>query len=132
MGRQSSTTSNAAVILFVVNGAYWAIAAPYYAVRIRRLGRLPVSGRIELFSGPIHTRFGPEGVTLTLIPFGMLGLLEVLAGYWLVKSPRHGELLALALLPLSLVFWIGLGLPIWFIGGPLRASLVVARMERRT
>lgn len=130
MGVPSSATSKAAAVLFIVNGAYWTIAAPYYGARIRRLGRLPVSGRIELFSGPIHSRFGPQGVTLSLVPFGMLGLLEVLAGYWLAISRREGELLALALLPLSMVFWIGLGLPIWFIGGPLRASLVVVRMER--
>lgn len=126
---RASASSKVAAILFLVNGVYWTIAAPYYAVRIRRLGRLPVSGRIELFSGPINSRFGHEGVILTLLPFGMLGLLEVLAGYWLARSRREGDLLALALLPLSLVFWIGLGLPIWVIGGPLRASLVVVRME---
>lgn len=132
MSGQSSRSSRVAAVLFIVNGLYWTIAAPYYAVRIRRLGRLPVSGRIELFSGPIHTRFGPQAVTWTLVPFGMLGLLEVLAGYWLAKSRREGELLALWLLPVSLVFWIGLGLPIWFLGGPLRVALVVVRTDDTT
>lgn len=129
MRGQSSGSPRAAAILFVVNGVYWTIAAPYYAIRIQRLGKLPVSGRIELFSGPIHSQFGPQGVTWTLVPFGMLNLFEVLAGYWLIKSRKEGELLALALLPVSLLFWIGLGLPIWFIGGPLRAALVVVRKE---
>ena len=129
MGFRSNRSSTVAGVLFTTNGIFWSIAGPYFAVRIRRLGKLPVSGRIELFSGPIHSRFGPEGVTRALVPFGLLGFLEVLAGYWLLTARREGAVLGLALLPISMVFWIGLGLPIWFLGGPLRSWLVVKALQ---
>lgn len=126
-GGQGEKSIRVASWLFLVNGVAGGLVAIPYAIYIHRLGRLPYMGPIvgESMSGPISDRFGSQGVVWFLVSLGLLSWIEVLAGWWLRGQRREGGWLALALLPVSMFFWIGFLLPIWLVLGPVRIVLVL-------
>jgi hypothetical protein len=54
---------------------------------------------------------------------------EVVAGWLLWQRRRGGRLVALALLPVELVFWIGFALPLGPVLGTARTALIVRQRE---
>ncbi|MCJ2532194.1 MAG: hypothetical protein LN413_07855, partial [Candidatus Thermoplasmatota archaeon] len=69
--------------------------------------------------------WGIQGVMIFLIPWAVLGALEILTGVWLWRSLRIGGLLALALAPVAAVFLVGYGDPFGYVVVPLRLLLVI-------
>lgn len=75
---------------------------------------------------------GIETTETLLVTFLLVCVAEVVAGFLLWRNKRSGGLLALALLPLEFVFWIGFALPLGPIVGLARTgSILVARSEFR-
>jgi hypothetical protein len=74
--------------------------------------------------GPFEAN-GLETSVPLLVTFLAVCLAEVVLGYLLWT--RRGRLLAFALLPLELAFWIGFALPFGPILGLLRTALLIRR-----
>jgi ABC-type antimicrobial peptide transport system permease subunit len=92
-----------------------------YALRTRNL---PVVFGIEMLAGPINNRFGLDATLASTLAWGVVNLLEILAGYWLWQSRRRGGTLGLVLFPLGPIFWLGYAIPIMAVVGPLRLLLI--------
>jgi len=75
--------------------------------------------------GPFD-RAGVETTTPLLIAFVLVCLLEAVLGWLLWRHRRSGGILALALLPAEVMFWIGFALPLGPVVGAARTALVVA------
>jgi hypothetical protein len=74
--------------------------------------------------GPFES-IGIETSTTLLIVFSLLCLAELLAGLLLWRRRRPGAILALALLPIELAFWIGFALPFGLVLGLARTALIL-------
>lgn len=74
--------------------------------------------------GPFES-IGIETSTTVLIVFSLVCLAELVAGVLLWRSTRPGAILALALLPIELAFWIGFALPFGLVLGLARTALIL-------
>jgi hypothetical protein len=113
-----------AAILYCWFGLAFLISSVLIANAALRNGKLPVIFGIEMLAGPFSERLGLNAALAATIPWGVVNVLEVLAGYWLWKSRKHGAKLALVLFPAGMIFWIGYALPIMVVIGPLRVFLL--------
>jgi hypothetical protein len=73
--------------------------------------------------GPFES-IGIETSTPLLTIFSLVCLAELVAGWLLWRRRRSGAILALALLPVELAFWIGFALPFGLVLGVARTALV--------
>jgi hypothetical protein len=93
-------------------------------------------GRVWIFVGLPTYGDGPftsVGIPTTvplLVGFLVVCVLEVVAAWALWRGRRLDTVLALALLPFELVFWIGFALPFGPPLGLARVALVLARLVR--
>jgi hypothetical protein len=60
-----------------------------------------------------------------LVGFLLVCVAELVVGWMLWRHRRRGGLLALALLPLELLFWVGFALPLGPVAGLARTVLVL-------
>jgi hypothetical protein len=74
--------------------------------------------------GPFES-IGIETSTTLLIVFSLVCLVELVAGLLLWRRRRPGAVLALALLPIELAFWIGFALPFGLVLGLARTVLIL-------
>jgi hypothetical protein len=74
--------------------------------------------------GPFES-IGIETSTALLIVFSLVCLAELVAGLGLWRRRRPGAILALALLPIELVFWIGFALPFGLVLGLARTAFIL-------
>lgn len=72
-------------------------------------------------TGPASRRHPP-----LLIAFVLVCLLEAILGWLLWRRRRSGGILALALLPAEVMFWIGFALPFGAVLGMARTAFVIA------
>jgi hypothetical protein len=79
--------------------------------------------------GPFMSAGIPTTVPL-LVAFLVVCVLEVVTAWALWRGRRLGTVLALALLPFELVFWIGFALPFGPPLGLARVALVLANLVR--
>jgi hypothetical protein len=86
---------------------------------------MPMVGPIRAWSGPFEA-LGMDAMILLAVLWAAINLLQILAGYWLWKSRRKGEILGISLLAVSVVFWWGFGLPNPPVLGLLLAGLLAA------
>lgn len=82
--------------------------------------RLPTYG-----DGPFE-RWGLPTSTALLVGFVAVCIAEVVVAVLLWRDAATAPWLALAILPVELVFWIGLALPLGPLVGLARTALVVA------
>jgi hypothetical protein len=122
--RQRSSATTLAAILYCWFGLTFLASIVLIAVYTLRNGRLPVVFGIDMMAGPFSERFGVYGAIKAALPWAVVNVLEMLAGYWIWKSRKRGGVLALVLLPLGAIFWIGYALPVMVLIGPLRVLLV--------
>ncbi len=113
-----------AAILYCWFGLAFLISSLLIVISALRNGELPVVFGIEMLSGPFSQRLGLNAALAATIPWGVVNVLEALAGYWLWKSRKHGGQLALVLFPAGMIFWIAYALPIMVVVGPLRVFLL--------
>jgi hypothetical protein len=73
--------------------------------------------------GPFES-MGIETSTTLLTMFSLVCLAELVAGWLLWRYRRSGAIIALALLPLELAFWIGFALPLGLVMGLARTALI--------
>jgi hypothetical protein len=116
----------AAVLLTWVYAAGFGISTIPVAVYLAQRGTLPTFfGLFEMYGGPWSSRFSHRTFVWLLIAF-LIVAVAVAGAAWLVwKGSRIGGILALLLLPVEAVFWIGFALPIPWVLGALRAVLLV-------
>ena len=74
-------------------------------------------------AGPLLVRLGIDTSVLLLSAFVAVCAAEVVMGVLLWRRRHGGAVLSLALLPVELVFWIGLVLPFALLGGAVRVVL---------
>jgi ABC-type antimicrobial peptide transport system permease subunit len=113
-----------AAILYCWFGLAFLISSLLIVTSALRNGELPVMFGIEMLAGPFSERLGLGAALAATVLWGIVNVLEVLAGYWLWKSRKHGGKLGLLLFPAGLIFWIGYALPIMVVIGPLRVLLL--------
>jgi hypothetical protein len=73
--------------------------------------------------GPFES-IGIATSTTLLVIFSLVCLAELVAGWLLWRRRRSGAILALALLPVELAFWIGFALPFGWALGLARTALI--------
>jgi hypothetical protein len=122
--RQRSGATTLAAILYCWFGLAFLVSSMLIAVYTLRNGRLPVVLGIHMMAGPFSERLGLYAALAATIPWGIVNVLEMLAGGWLWRSRKLGGMLALVLLPLGAIFWIGYALPVMVLIGPLRVLLL--------
>jgi hypothetical protein len=79
--------------------------------------------------GPFQQR-GIETTVALLVTFVLVCFAEVAIGWLLWQEMKVGAWVALALLPVELVFWFGFALPFGFVLGLGRTVLVLAALVR--
>jgi hypothetical protein len=122
--------SNARVfaVLTWVYSAGFGLATIPVAIFLLRNGRLPVfAGLFESFGGPWSARLSDRNFVMLQAAFLVVTLVAAGAGWLVWNGSRAGGWLALVLLPVEAVFWVGFALPIpWIIGAARVAFLALA------
>ena len=113
-----------AAILYCWFGLAFLVSSLLITIFALRNGELPVMFGIEMLSGPFSERLGLNAALAAAVPWSVVNVLELVAGYWLWKSRKHGGKLGLMLFPAGMIFWIGYALPIMVVVGPLRVLLL--------
>jgi len=121
----SIAAARAAAVLAVFSGSGFGVPCLY------GLWYFSSRGQVWTFLGFPTYGLGPFvdiGIDTSvplLASFLLVCVAEVLAGWWLWRRRRAGGVLALALLPLELAFWIGFLLPLGPPVGLARTVLVL-------
>jgi hypothetical protein len=109
----------------------WATALGFGLPCVYAIWYLADRGRVWTFLGfPTYGQgpfadIGIESTVPLLIAFLLVCIAELVAGSLLWHNRRAGALLALALLPLELAFWIGFALPLGPVLAVPRTALVL-------
>ena len=115
----------ASAVLMCVVGIGFGAPAPFVAAFLLREGRLPTfMGMFPMFGGGFYERWPPEIFSVLLGLFAALSALELFAAVLLWNAEPLGALLALALLPVEVLFWAGFALPIPPLIGVARIALL--------
>jgi hypothetical protein len=115
----------AAVVMWLYAAGFGLSTIPV-ALYLARRGTLPsFFGLFDMYGGPWSARFGHRTFIGLLTAFLVVALAVAWAAWLLWKGSRVGGVLALALLPVEAVFWIGFALPIPWVLGVARVILVV-------
>ena len=107
----------AAVLTWVYSAGFGLSTVPV-AIYLLRRGRLPVfAGLFETYGGPWSARLQQRTFIVLLMAFLIVTLVAAWAAWLLWNGSKAGAVLALVLLPIEAVFWVGFALPIpWLIG----------------
>ena len=115
-----------AAVLMWVYAAGFGISTIPVAVYLTHRGRLPMFfGLFEMYGGPWSSRFSHRTFVWLLAAFLIVALAVAWAAWLVWKASRIGGVLALILLPVEAVFWIGFALPIPWVLGAARAVLLL-------
>ena len=117
-----------AAVLTWVYSASFGLPTVLAAVYLLRRGRLPVfAGLFEIYGGPWHARLQQRTFIVLLMAFLVVTLVAAWAAWLLWNGSKAGAVLALVLLPIEAVFWVGFALPIpWLIGVARVAYIALA------
>jgi hypothetical protein len=88
-------------------------------------GGVPIVFGFPAYGGGVFERFGIMTTVPLLCGFLAVCVLEGVAGWLLWGGHRSGGVLALALLPLGGVFWVGFSLPIPPVVALVRTALIL-------
>lgn len=117
----------AAVLTWVYAAGFGLPAIPV-ATFLLRHRRLPVfAGLFETYGGPWYPRLQPRTFTVLLMAFLVLTLVAAWTAWLVWSGSKAGAVLALVLLPIEAVFWVGFALPLpWLIGMARVVFIVLA------
>ncbi|HET7767953.1 MAG TPA: hypothetical protein VFN74_04195 [Chloroflexota bacterium] len=114
---------SAALMCLVALG--FGVPAPFVAGRLLREGRLPTfMGLFPMYGGGAFDRWPHTAFVVALGLFAALSALELFAAWLLWQGERLGALMAIALLPIEIVFWVGFAVPIPPVVAIVRAVLL--------
>jgi hypothetical protein len=114
----------ASVVTWAYAAGFGLATIPVSAFLLRR-GRLPVFlGLFESYGGPWSARVSHTTFVVLLMTFLAVNLVAALAAWLLWDGSRAGAVIAVALLPLEAVFWVGFALPIPWLLGVARVLLI--------
>ena len=107
----------AAVLTWAYSAGFGLSTIPV-AIFLLRHRRLPVfAGLFESYGGPWSARLQPRTFTVLLMAFLVVTLVAAWTAWLVWSGSKAGAVLALVLLPIEAVFWVGFALPIpWLIG----------------
>jgi hypothetical protein len=115
-----------AAVLTWVYAAGFGISTIPVAIYLAQRGTLPTFfGLFEMYGGPWSSRFNHRTFVWLLIAFLIIAVAVAWVAWLVWKGSRIGGILALVLLPVEAVFWIGFALPIPWVLGAVRAVLLV-------
>ena len=116
---------SAALMMFVALS--FGLPTAFAAGHLLREGSLPTFiGAFPMYGGGPFQRASAGAFVVFLGLFAAACALELFAGWLLWQGERVGALMAVALLPVALVFWIGFALPIPPLLAVVRAALLFA------
>ncbi len=117
----------AAVLTWVYAAGFGLSTIPVAAFLLRQ-GRLPVfAGLFESYGGPWSARLHARIFVVLLMAFFVVTVIAAWAAWLVWNGSKVGTVLALVLLPVEVVFWVGFALPIpWLIGVARVAFLALA------
>jgi hypothetical protein len=117
----------AAVLTWVYAAGFGLSTIPVAAFLLRQ-GRLPVfAGLFESYGGPWSARLHARIFVVLLMAFFVVTVIAAWAAWLVWNGSKVGAVLALVLLPVEVVFWVGFALPIpWLIGVARVAFLALA------
>jgi hypothetical protein len=128
--RTSAAGRSAAVVCWVFAEAFGLPAVPVAVFEMRE-GRLPwLWDLFPMYSGPWSESMAREQLAVTLAAFLIVSQVVAFAGWLVWRGHRAGAVLAVATLPVEVVFWIGYALPIPPIGAVLRVLLLAVAWGR--
>jgi hypothetical protein len=115
----------AAVVTWIYAAGFGIPAVPV-AIYVLQRGYLPwFAGLFPMYGGPWSDRSLDLFVVLLIVFFALMLVVSYAA--WLVwRGSRTGAVLALVLLPVEAVFWIGFALPFPWPIGIARAALFIS------
>jgi hypothetical protein len=114
----------ASVVTWVYAAGFGLATIPVAAFLLRR-GRLRVFlGLFESYGGPWSARVSHATFVVLLMTFLAVNLVAALAAWLLWGGSKAGALIAVALLPVEAVFWVGFALPIPWLLGVARVVLI--------
>ena len=103
--------ASAALMWLIALG--FGIPAPFVAGHLLREGRLPTfMGLFPMYGGGAFERWPHHAFAVALGLFAALSALELFAGWLLWQGEGLGAWMAIALLPIEIVFWVGFAVPI--------------------
>jgi FtsH-binding integral membrane protein len=124
-GRSPARSTRAAAVLTWVYAACFGIPAIPVAVYLRQHGTLPWFGDLfQMYGGPWSLRVGIDAFAVRLIAFLALMLVAAWTGWLMWRGSTLGAVANLALLPVEAVFWAGFALPVPWVIGLARATLI--------
>ena len=116
-----------AAVLTIILGLSFGLPCAYAIRYLSRTGEVWTFLGFPTYGGGPFERIGIRTTVPLLVAFlGVCGL-EVLTGWLLWRGRRAGAVLAVALLPIELAFWIGFALPFGPPLGLARAILVIRK-----
>ncbi len=118
--------NRAAAVCSLVLGLGFGLPAAYGAWYYARQGEVWTFLGFPTYGGGPFERWGVPTSTALLLGFVAVCVAEVVVGVLLWRDAMTAPWLALALLPVEFVFWIGFALPFGPLLGLARTALVVA------
>jgi hypothetical protein len=119
------TADQGAALTLWLLAAGFGLPAPFVGLYLLRRDELPsFFGLFRVYGGGFFEAFPKTIFVLLLAAFSALGVAEVWSGILLWRDSDAGVTLALALLPIEIVFWLGFALPIPWVFGLARVLLL--------
>jgi hypothetical protein len=121
-----------AAVLSICLGIGFGLPCAYGIRYLSRTGEVWTFLGFPTYGGGAFERIGIQTTGPLLVAFSVVCGLEVVTGWLLWRGLRAGAVLAVALLPVELAFWIGFALPFGLLLGLARAILVIVKWSSFT
>ena len=114
----------ASAVVYTALGLSFGLSTPFVLAHLGRTGALPYLFGFRALAGPFESFGQPTFTSLGWLLVAACGL-DVAVGALLWRGRREGAWLAVVSTPLSLALAIGFALPLFLIGLPLGALLLL-------
>ena len=122
--------SRTAAVVTWAYAAMFGVPAVPVAIFLAATGGPSLWGLFDMYAGPWSSRFPDDRVIALLLVYSGLAVAAVLLGWLLWEKRKAGAVLNLGLLPVEAIFWVGFALPVPWLFGIARVTLVaLARPE---
>jgi len=119
-----STPLTVGAIAFFVTGLLYSLGSIPVTAHILSERTLPVILGIPFYSGSFFASQGMSWVIASSFAFILVGVADILIGFFLWKSLKNGALLAIATFPLIMAISIGGEVPLPLLVEPIKLLLI--------